>query len=476
MKLIKSKKKLEVQVQNLLAQTDRTLETIMQSGESSDQMLARLGISRQQAFDAVLADDEVEACREDLRAAMLAQPWRIYGDGLPEEQNDRLWITVRRWLPVLAEVVLAAKLNGYAVAHYTYTQHEDGYLDIAKIYNRQGSLDNFTPKPNGELHFDYKPVNTQVQFLFLVNRPTDTQPAGEMTAARLYPAVCVRKQGFVYAAQFITRYAQPYLVVKNDSTTETEHQSFAQRLYALINGGAMSLSREDEIQMLQNSADGTAFKQLENLSNARIQKMLLGKVRTADLESGSRAAQETEEKTRGDRIDGYLHLLTQAVQHLVDALVLVNAAYGKTINAPKGVWFEFNQEEQVDVKRAQRDKLYLDAGGIRLTEAYYRDVLGFAEDHFELVQPADGGAHKLAMRLSGSLNAPSAPPTAEQIIMQPKIQAVLSALDGCQSYAEFEQKLSKLDLSAGDNLLIQRLVGDGTAAWLRGAEGSGNGT
>lgn len=206
--------------------------------------------------------------------------------------------------------------------------------------------------------------------------------------------------------------------------------------------------------------------------------MLLGKVRTADLESGSRAAQETEEKTRGDRIDGYLHLLTQAVQHLVDALVLVNAAYGKTINAPKGVWFEFNQEEQVDVKRAQRDKLYLDAGGIRLTEAYYRDVLGFAEDHFELVeqQPADGGAHKLAMRLSGSLNPQTAPLTAEQIIMQPKIQAILSALDGCQSYAEFEQKLSALDLSAGDHLLIQRLVGDGTAAWLRGAEGGNNAT
>ncbi|MCG7656869.1 hypothetical protein [Wielerella bovis] len=114
--------KIKIKAQTLIADTERTLNEIMQSGEGTDKMLARLGISRQQALEAVLADDEIESCREDLRAAMLSQNWRIYGDGLNEDDHDRLWRTVRRWLPVLAEVVLIAKLNGYGVAHYEYTE------------------------------------------------------------------------------------------------------------------------------------------------------------------------------------------------------------------------------------------------------------------------------------------------------------------------------------------------------------------
>ena len=469
----KSKKeKINIKAQTLIADTERTLNDIMQSGEGTDKMLSRLGISRQQALEAVLADDEIESCREDLRAAMLSQNWRIYGDGLNEDDHDRLWRTVRHWLPVLAEVVLIAKLNGYGVAHYEYSdKDENGFVDIKKIHNRQGSLDKFKPKTNGELHWDDKPLNTQVQFLFLVNRPIDTQPAGEMSAARLYPAVCIRKQGFVYAAQFITRYAQPYLIAKNESNSDDEHRSFVQRLFGLINGGAMSVSREDEIQMLQNNADGSAFKRLENLANARIQKMLLGKVKTSDLESGSRAAQETEDKIRGERIDGYLQMLTQAVQHLLDAIYVVNMAWGKDLSAKNGVWFEFNQEEQIDKTRAERDKIYLDSGLFHLTKDYVRDVLGFDEQHFVMLEHTENhdktSAKKLSAKLSGSLNAEKAF-SVEQIIMKPKMDAILSALNECQSYAEFEQKLSKLDLSKSENALISRLVADGVNAWILG--------
>ena len=52
--------------------------------------------------------------------------------------------------------------------------------------------------------------------------------------------------------------------------------------------------------------------------------------------------------------------------------------------------------------------------------------------------------------------------------MQPKMQAVLSALDECESFEEWQARLAALDLSAGDSLLIQRLVGDGVTAWLEG--------
>ncbi len=162
----------------IIAQTNKALDELMQSGESADQMLNRLGVSRQQALDAILADDEVESCREDLRAAMLAQAWRIYGDDLNEEDSDRLWRMVQRHLPVLAEIALTAKLNGYAVGMYVYEQDENGYYVIKNVINRAGSIGKFKIKADGKLYEDDNEVNSQVLYLPLVNRPTDTRPSG----------------------------------------------------------------------------------------------------------------------------------------------------------------------------------------------------------------------------------------------------------------------------------------------------------
>lgn len=478
--LIKAKK-IQAKAQEVIAQTTRVLDDLIQSGESADAMLQRLGVSRAQALEAILADDEVESCREDLRAAMLSRAWRVWGEGLSEEDNDLIWRTVQRHLPTLAEVALTAKLNGYGVAMYVWEKDETGLFSIAHVINRQGSIGDFAIKADGLLYEKDTLVNSQVLYLALVNRPTDTRPAGEMSAARLYPAVALRRQGFLYAAQFITRYAQPYLLAKTDSQTDEEHRSFVSRLFGFMSGGAMSVGREDDVQLLQNSANGEAFRSLENLANARIQKLLLGKVRTADLATGSRAAQETEEKMRGERVDGYLYLLGNAVQHMIDAILLANLAWGRTINAPKGVWFEWFNEAQVDKNRAERDQIYLNTGAIRFTPEYYRDIVGYAENHFELVEGA-GQADKNSVKnskqqLSGSLkladgakDAPTIRPdnSVENLIMQPKMQAILSAIEQCESFEAWQAQLATLDLSAGDSLLIQRLVGDGVAAWLEG--------
>ena len=441
----------------------------------NDTLLARLGVGRQHAFDAVYADDEVAACTEDLRAAMLAKPWRLYGDGLSEEDKDRLWKMLRQHMAALTETVIDARLNGYSVARYVYAQGDDG-IRIANVSSKRGELERFVPYRDGSLMYrgtaGEEVCDTNVMYLFLTHRATSTNPAGEMAAARLYAPVALRSKGFVFAAQFITRYAQPYMVAKINAGTDEEHRGFMRRFIDFLGGGAVSIEREDDVKMLQNTADGQAFKRLENLANARIQKTLLGKVKTSDLETGSRAAQETEENNRAERIASYLVMLSRAAQHFVDAAVMVNNAYGRPIHAPKGVWFEFDDEVRIDKTRAERDKMYLDAGQLVLTEEYYRDVLGFEESHFKLREPPvvpQQTDAKMSLRLSDGI-AHNAPDTAEQAVARPKMEAVLGLLESCKDYAEFEAKLSELDLGKGDNLLIQRLVSDGLAAWADGAD------
>lgn len=476
--LVKAQK-IKTTIQTLTRATEEALDSLYGDMEGSDALLARLGVSRTDALGAVLSDDEVAACLEDLRAAMLARPWRVYGNGLDEETADRIWKNLRYHLPVLAEVVLTARLGGYGVARYVYHKEPDGFISIRQVSDKSGELEKYRPWRDGSLMYrgagGDTPLDLNLMYLLLVHRPTSTNPAGEMAAARLYAPVALRKRGFLYAGQFVTRYAQPYMVAKITANNNDDHKDFLSRFYSFLSGGALSISREDDVQMLQNSADGQAFRRLESLANARIQKTLLGKVKTSDLETSSRASQETEELNREERIGAYLMLLSQAAQHFVDALVMVNNAYGLTIKADKGVWFEFEAETKVDVARAERDKKYLESGSLRLTRDYYRDVLGFDEAHFELVEPVapvekfENQTTKLSLKLSDGLNPAKHPLTVEQTIMQPKIQAVLSALEECNDYAEFEARLSELDLSATDNILIQRLVSDGLKAWAEGA-------
>lgn len=468
-------------IKTLTSATEDALESLFSNMEGTDALLSRLGVDRQQALDAVVSDDEVAACLEDLHSAMQNKAWRIYGEDLNDDDKDRLWKTLKRHLPALAEIVLTARLGGYGVGRYVYQPEPDGFLTIKHISNKSGELAKYVPYRDGSLVYrgsgGEEACNTDVLYLFITHRATSTNPAGEMAAARLYAPVALRKKGFVYAAQFITRYAQPYLIAKIQANSNDDHDSFMSRFYRFVSGGALSIEREDDVMMLQNSADGQAFRRLENLANARIQKTLLGKVKTSDLETASRASQETEENNRDERIGAYLALLSRAAQHFIDALVMVNNAYGKPINAPKGVWFEFEDEIKVDKTRAERDKMYMDTGQLVLTETYYRDILGFEPEHFELRDPKTSSENpasaKFSLRLSDGL-ARNAPDTAEQAIARPKMEAVLGLLESCKDYAEFEAKLSKLDLSKGDNLLIQRLVSDGLSAWADGADDGRN--
>lgn len=467
-----TKSKTKTRIDALVTDTAYALDSFMSSAESSDELLDRLGLSRDQVYAAVISDDEVESCKEDLRTAMMASGWRLYGDGTDDTQLDRIYRVVRKNLAAFVELVLTARLNGYAVGRYIYRREEDGLIVLDYIADRRDELDKYTPKRGGLLVYKgdngAEVLDTQVMNLLLVNRATAKNPTGEMAVARLFPAVSVRKNGFLYAYQFIKRYAQPYMVGK----VSGDAQGFIGKLFSFISGGAITVDNEDSVEMLTNSANGEGFEKLERMANARIQKALLGRVKISDMANGSRAAQETEENTRQDRIEAYLSLLSLAIQHAVDAMVAVNAVWGVEIKQKGGLWFEFVEEVKIDKVRAERDKIYADSGMVRFTKDYFTQVLGFEKEHFEMVeQQPQAGKAALAVKLSDGLNDGEPPLLkADQALMQPKMQAVLSALQASDSYAEFQAALEKIDLSDGDLPIIDKLVGESVRGFSDGLE------
>ncbi|MCS4534249.1 phage portal protein family protein [Neisseria montereyensis] len=467
-----TKSKAQRHIDALVTDTAYALDGFMASAESSDELLDRLGLSREQVFAAVNSDDEVESCKEDLRTAMMASGWRLYGDGTDDTQLDRIYRVIRKNLAAFVELVLTARLNGYAVGRYIYRREADGLIVLDYIADRRDELDRYTPKRGGVLIYradiGEEQLDTQVMNLLLVNRATAKNPAGEMAVARLYPAVSMRKNGFLYAHQFIKRYAQPYMVGK----VSGDAQGFVRKLFSFISGGAITVDADDSVEMLTNSANGEGFEKLERMANARIQKALLGRVKISDMANGSRAAQETEENTRQDRIEAYLSLLSLAIQHAIDAMVAVNAVWGVEIKQQGGLWFEFIEEIKIDKARAERDKIYADSGMVRFTQDYFTQVLGFEPEHFEIVDQAQQGAKAtLALKLADGQNGQESPLLkSDQALMQPKMQMILSALQAAESYAEFETSLSKMDLSDGDMAIVDKLVGESVRGFSDGLE------
>lgn len=447
---------MKTDLKTLTIDTELALNEFATSGSSS-QLLQRLGLSRQQALDAADMDEEVESCREELRAAMISAPWRIVGD-VEQETQDKLFSVIRRIMPVLAESVLTAKTCGYSVCEYLWAS-DGGMWIVNKVIDRRGNLDDYEPLSNGALSWKAQQgqiLDTDLKYLFLTNRATSAEPMGEPMVARLFPAIMLRRHGLKFAVQFIKRYAQPYLVGK----TIGDKNDFADNLYQFNAGGATVVGVDDDVSLLKLDADGSAFKRMEQLANARIQKILLGKVKTSDLETGSRAAQETEENSRNDRIMAYLALLTQACQHVIDATLTVNRQYATEIAPVGSVIFEFEKSAPIDLNRAQRDKIYFDTGIIKPTKDYITQVLGFEDNHFTLENE-----HSFQLSDKDAIHTQT---NAIQAVFNPHLNKVFSLLNQCKSLKEFQAALNALDLSDEDqNIINQTFIGD-LAAMMKG--------
>lgn len=476
-------KKQKVDQKTLLVAVDSALEGA--DAVSADQLLTETGKSRQELLDAVMADDEVLSCRADIEGAINAAAWRIWGDDVDEDLINRLYRMFRRLYNDIASVAVLAMFNGYCVGEYVYKKEPDGFLSIDRLLSKDGELDNYTPMRDGSVMLKTEDesvaINQDIKYLVLTSKAVPARPAGEMMIVRAYPAVALRKREWAYAGQFIARYSQPYVVGTqgSDSGFGTTLGDFTSKIFSFINGGAAGIGKDDKIELHQLSGDGAAFELFERLANRRIQKLLLGRVKTSELTSGSRSAQEADDVARQDRVMSYLGLMTKGIQHAIDAIITVNQAWGLPITAPQGIWFEYPKVKAFNIEEADRDIKYTSTGQVRLTKQRLLNV-GYEESEFEMVESAvpkpiaqlSQQVKALQLQLSNGLPDNITEPTTDddidhdRAIMQPKVEALLSVLDGCESYSEFERRLSEMTLPDGG--LIDDLMSQCVGSYIEG--------
>ena len=171
--------------------------------------------------------------------------------------------------------------------------------------------------------------------------------------------------------------------------------------------------------------------------------------------------------------------MTKGIQHAIDAIITVNQAWGLPITAPQGIWFEYPKVKAFNIEEADRDIKYTSTGQVRLTKQRLLNV-GYEESEFEMVESAvpapiaqlSQQVKALQLQLSNGLPDNITEPTTDddidhdRAIMQPKVEALLSVLDGCESYSEFERRLSEMTLPDGG--LIDDLMSQCVGSYIEG--------
>lgn len=474
-------KKQKIDQKTLMIAIDSALDNWMEA-EDVDALLAETGKTRQQLLDAVMADDEVISCIEDIEGAISAASWRIWGEDVAEDTINRLYRIIRKLQSDFISLAILAKLNGHAIAEYIFKREPDGFLTIDQVASKDGELDKYTLRRDGSVLLaredDSIEINQSVKYLVLTNKAVPARPAGELLVIRAYPAVALRKREWAYAGQFIARYAQPYVVGKQGESTGfgTSLSDFTSKIFAFINGGAAGIGPNDSIDLHQLSGNGEAFELFERLANRRIQKLLLGRVKTSELTAGSRSAQETDDEARKDRVSTYLGLMIRGIQHAIDAIIEVNKYYGVPITAPQGIWFEYPKIKSFNKEEAEVDVKYISTGQVRLTKQRLLNV-GYEESEFEMIEPVSP-IQQSTTHLSQSWQLSQNLPTIlastddgqqnakERQLMQPKIDALLALSEDCESYEEFDRRVRGLGVP--DEGLVADLAAELTNSFIDG--------
>lgn len=323
-----------------------------------DVTLRAAGLTRRDLL-CVYADDEVKQCCNLRAEALLSTPWRITG-----KNADYVVMQIKPWIDGLLRGSLEAEYFGNCVFENVFR------ADNTLLKSQKKPFYWFYINPNQELfykgdtyYFESQSatlgvkVDTETAFSFVVNDGSYETPNGDALFSRVYWPVFFRGKSWKFWMLFLERFATPFLVGKAINT-----DIMAEKLALAFQDASIAISSSESIDSLEAEQSGDSFVKIEQAIIRRIQKLVIGRVLTADLDIGSRAAQEVEERLSDSKYYADLIRAESLIQKVCDA-VCAKAGIEK-------VDFSLGQFTDISADRAKRDKDLVDAGILQFTRSY----------------------------------------------------------------------------------------------------------
>ena len=389
----KAKPLTKVRANPVKAGAQFVVPTFTLSESDVDEVLKRANLTRSDLLK-LLYDDEISGCVSRRTAAVMGNPWHIEGDS-----TDWLYAAVSSVYEDAVRVMMQALWIGSSIGELIWQDGEQ--KTIRAVVPRV--IEQFKSDADGNLVWK-SPNGGEVAVIpekvlrgaVNVNK---TNPYGDALLSRVYWAWFAKNYAEQFWNKFAERHASPLTVIK--SAVNTANRDEAQRdLAALaaagsqgVADGVVAMSDQDSIEFVEANNDGAAHEKYTRHQIQRIQKTLLGRVLTSELETGSRAAQETDDGFTQSIADADLTFVERGINHIVACLLTVNGMDAD------GVYFVYERSQAIDKGRWERDVALLNTGKVELTEQYYLDNYGFEPQHFRVVAAAPA-TPKLSLSLS----------------------------------------------------------------------------
>ena len=373
----------KVRVNPVKAGAQFVVPTYSLSASDVDEVLKRANLTRTDLLK-LLYDDEISGCISRRTAAVMGTDW--------------LYEAVSAVYEDAVRIMMQALWIGSSIGELIWQDGEQ--KTIRAIVPRV--IEQFKANADGNLIWK-SPAGGEVavipeKVLRGAVNVNETNPYGDALLSRVYWAWFAKNYAEQFWNKFAERHASPITVIK--SAVNTANRDEAQRDLAALAAagsqamadGVVAMSEQDSIEFVEANNDGAAHEKYTRHQIQRIQKTLLGRVLTSELETGSRAAQETDDGFTRDIADADLTFVERGINHLVDCLLTVNGMDAD------GVYFVYERAQAIDKGRWERDVALINTGTIAFTEQYYRDNYGLEPQHFRLVEKT--GTPKLSLSLS----------------------------------------------------------------------------
>lgn len=382
-----------------------------------DDMLVKAGLTRA-SLRPLEYDDEIAQCIDTRREALIAVPWRL--EPQQGRASKRLTAILEPHIENLIRGAFEAVLYGYSVQEVVYRQ-ESGGIGIDRVYVKP--LEWFYIGTDGKLMHRQQTGGLDIEcdprkFILTRRQPSYRQPYGEALLTRLYWTAFFRGHGRKFWAKFLERFGEPLLVGK-----VKDQKKFVADVAALGLAAGLPVQPDDEIQHIAVTQAGE-FERFENALSKSIQKIILGQTLTSDVGStGSFAAAKVHDNVRHDKRNADIRLVSHSVQGLIDTLCQLNGWQSPSFVMADGTGLER--------ERAERDKILVEAGIIKLTKDYVIDRYDFEEGDFEIPEaaPEVGAGETASEAVVADMSASLATFRRQKIKFTPQQQAIEDAAD-----------------------------------------------
>jgi phage gp29-like protein len=343
---------------------NKFFEVLMRT--DTDEVLASINMGRHQ-LKFLLGDDEI-AEKLDRRYEMLSQSEYVLSPS-EDEAAEFVYSQLEIHKETLHKAIMNGKYYGYSVIEWVWDKENydnTGYMIPSMFIEKPRQW--FEPKNDGRLLYfpenKYRAIDVTNKYKFMQIRHKDDyeNPKGNAILSKVYWLWYFKKNGWQFWSKFLERFGSPILLGK----TKADTKKMAAALAAAHNQSIFAMPLTDEVDSINASGNGEAFKAYDDAINRRLAKYLLGQTLTSGVDTGGTAGQGIVHEKQQDIIfNSDKNFAKKYFQQFIDIICEVNG-----YDAPEFDWYS---EKKIQLELAKRDAILVKENGLVLSEDYYSD-------------------------------------------------------------------------------------------------------